>query len=93
MEIKYDLHLLLHELQQDVRLSLNCNWHSSKQDKMDVEEKRKTISAVTKHFDRFFACETLEDALINFREAIEAACIGYGDPSRFYPRLKVCAYL
>ena len=59
---------------------------------MDVAEKRKTISAVTKRFDRFFASETLEDALINFRETIEAAGIGYGDPSRFYPRIKVCAF-
>jgi len=59
---------------------------------MDAGEKRKTISAVTKHFDRFFSCENLEETLINFRETIEAASIDYGDPFRFYPRLKVCAY-
>ena len=61
---------------------------------MDVGEKRKAISLATKYFDRFFACETLEDALINFRAVIEAAGIGssiYGDPLRFYPRLKVRA--
>ena len=56
---------------------------------MDGGEKRKTVSAVTKHFDRFFGSETLEEALINFRETIEAAGIGYGDPFRFYTRLKV----
>ena len=56
---------------------------------MEVGEKRITISAVTKLFDRFFTCETLEDTLIIFRETIEAAGIGYGDSSRFYPRLKV----
>ena len=59
---------------------------------MDVGEKRKTISAVTKHFDRFFSCENLEDTLINFRETIEAASIDYGDPFQFYPRLKVCVH-
>ena len=83
----------IYELQQDAWLSLNCSWHSSKQDKMDVGEKRKTISAVTKHFDRFFSCENLEETLINFRETIEAASIDYGDPFLFYPRLKVCVHI
>ena len=79
------------ELQQ---LSPEYNWHQSNLEKMDVAEKRKIISVVSKCFDRFFTCETLEDALVNFRAVIEAAGIGsdtYGDPLRFYPRLKVRA--
>ena len=54
-----------------------------------MQHSKETKAAATKLFDRFFAADTVEDALVLFNQTLNVLGLGPGRFKSFFPIFKV----